>query len=144
MSETATTIPRRVQQMANILQRFSRKELAQLIALVPDLEEVKPAGIPEGETATAYFHRLATEMRGGIAPSPHDQFIEGLTYEQYFALSEEEEEALWDRLFAAGEMDIKDFEEHESALSPEKATGDDGSTVIAFLPGCSARCEASV
>jgi hypothetical protein len=113
MSETATTIPRRVKQMANILQRFSRKELAQLIALVPDLEEVKPAGIPEAETAAAYFRRLATEMRGGIAPSPHDQFIEELTYEQYLALSEEEEEALWDRLFAEGEMDIEDFEEHE-------------------------------
>ncbi|MFQ6059199.1 MAG: hypothetical protein ACE5MB_10020 [Anaerolineae bacterium] len=33
-----------------------------------------------GETATAYFRRLATEMRGGAAPSPHDEFIGGLTY----------------------------------------------------------------
>ena len=113
MSETVTTIPRRVEQMAHILQRFSREELAQLIVLVPDLKEVEPAGIPEGETAVTYFRRLATEMRGDIAPSPHDQFIEGLTYEQYFALSEEEEEALWDRLFAEGDMDIEDFEEHE-------------------------------
>jgi hypothetical protein len=99
--------------MANILHQFSREELAQLIALVPDLEEVKPAGIPEGETATAYFRRLATGMRGGIAHSPHDEFLGGLTYEEYLALSEEEEEALWNRLFAEGEMDIEDFEEHE-------------------------------
>jgi metallophosphoesterase superfamily enzyme len=113
MSETATAIPRRVEQMATILQRFSREELAQLVVLVPDLKDVEPASIPQGETAVAYFRRLATEMHGGIAPSPHDQFLERLTYEQYLALSEEVEEALWDRLFAEGEMDIKDFEEHE-------------------------------
>lgn len=112
MSEMATTVPRRVKQMANILQRFSREELAQLIALVPDLEEVRPAAIPD-ETTMAYFRRLATEMRGGTVPSPHDEFISGLTYEQYLALSEEEEEALWNRLFAEGEMGIEDFEEHE-------------------------------
>jgi hypothetical protein len=52
-------------------------------------------------------------MRGGVAPSPDEEFIGGLTYEEYLNLSDDEETAFWDWLFAEGEMDIEDFEEHD-------------------------------
>jgi hypothetical protein len=57
-------------------------------------------------------------MRGGVAPSPDEEFIGGLTYEEYLNLSDDEEKAFWDWLFAEGEMDIEDFEEHDLFAMP--------------------------
>lgn len=57
---------------------------------------------------------LALEMSGEVTPSLQDEFLEGLTYEEYFALSDEEEKALWDRIFAEDETGPYDLEEQEA------------------------------
>ena len=91
-------IPRRVQVIAEVLRRFSREELAQLVKLVPALEDTALQ-----QAVSAHFRQRMLEMRGGIAPSPEEEFLGGLTYGEYLKLSEEEEEAFWDRIFTGGD-----------------------------------------
>jgi hypothetical protein len=39
-------------------------------------------------------------LTGGKLPSLQDEFLEGLTYQAYFALPEASQDALWERIFA--------------------------------------------
>lgn len=107
---TTVQIPQRVRQVARMLHFFSREELAQLVSLVPDLQTVKPAELP---LAIEHVRQAVLALRGGVPPSLDEEFIGGLTYKQYLALSEEEEDALWERIFAEGEIDLTDMEEHD-------------------------------
>ena len=110
-----TDISIRVQKVASVVRRLSREEMAQLIELVPELREIKPASEWQEETdASEYFRQLALEMSGGVTPSLQDEFLEELTYEEYFALSDEEEKALWDCIFAEDETGPYDLKEHEA------------------------------
>lgn len=103
-------IPQRVRQVARVLRFFSREELAQLVSLVPELQTVKPAELPG---AIEHVRQAMLSLRGGIPLSLQEEFIGGLTYEQYFALSEEEEDAFWEHIFAEGETDLPELEEHD-------------------------------
>jgi len=40
------------------------------------------------------------DLTGGKPPSLQDEFLEGLTYQAYFALPEASQDALWERIFA--------------------------------------------
>lgn len=111
MTQTTVKISRRVRRAANILRKLNGEELTQLVGLMPALREVQPVEFSR-EAVAEYFRRQALEMRGGVAPSPEEEFIGGLTYEEYLNLSDEEEEAFWDWLLSKGEMDIEGFEEH--------------------------------
>jgi hypothetical protein len=51
------------------------------------------------ESTLAYWRRVLREERGGYQPALDEEFLEGMTYRQYFALSETEQDALWDRVF---------------------------------------------
>ncbi len=94
--------------VARILQRFSQEELRQLVQVVPALREVWP----EAEDAlVAHFRRLGLEQREGQPASPDDPFIGGLTYAEFFALSEAEQDALWERLFAETAVDMESMPE---------------------------------
>lgn len=105
----------RVQKAADVVRRLSQGEMAQLFELVPELREIKLASEQREEAdAIEYFRQLALEMSGGVTPSLQDEFLEGLTYEEYFALSEEEEKALWDRIFAENEIGPYNLKEHEA------------------------------
>ena len=88
-------IPRRVQVIAEVLRRFSQEELAQLVRLVPALEDTALQ-----QVISTHFRQRMLEMRGGIAPSLEEEFLGGLTYGEYLKLSEEEEKAFWDKLFS--------------------------------------------
>jgi hypothetical protein len=89
--------------------------MSQLVQLVPELERARsPWVIEEEREATAYFRRAALEMTGGTLPSLQDEFIEGLTYEAYFALPEVEQDALWERIFAEEETGFYDLEERDA------------------------------
>ncbi len=103
-------IPQRVRQAARMLHFFSREELAQLVSLVPELQTIKPAELP---AAIEHVRQAVLSLRGGVPLSPDEEFIGGLTYEQYLTLSEEEEDALWERIFAEEEVDLTDMEEHD-------------------------------
>jgi hypothetical protein len=110
-----TVIDVRVRKVADVVRRLSQEEMAQLIELVPELREIKPVSERREEAdAVEYFRQLALEMSGGVTPSLQDEFLEGLTYEEYFALSDEEEKALWDRIFAGDETGPYDLEEQEA------------------------------
>jgi hypothetical protein len=65
---------------------------------------------PDGEPI-----RARMRVRETAPPSLDDEFIGGLTYKEYFALSEEEEKALWDKVFADEAMEVENFTEVEVA-----------------------------
>ena len=50
--------------------------------------------------AIAYFRRAAMELNDGKLSSVHDEFLEGMTYQSYFALPEASQDALWERILA--------------------------------------------
>jgi len=70
----------------------------------------------------AHF-RATVRAQETASPSLDDEFIGGLTYREYFALSEEEEKALWDGVFAYEAMEIKDFSEVEVASDARVPSG---------------------
>ena len=51
-----------------------------------------------------YFRRILMEMYSGVPPLDDEPFTKELTRREYFALSEEEDKALWDKWYAE-EMD---------------------------------------
>jgi hypothetical protein len=112
MVKTRVSVSQRVKKIAKVLQLFTPEELAQLVDLVPQLQEVEPIRDVE-ESAAEYFRRELLARRGGKPPAPDEPFIGGLTYGEYLALSEEEEAAFWDKLFTEEAMEIDDFEEHD-------------------------------
>jgi len=116
---TALQVSPRVVTVARIVNRLNRRELTQLVALVPALREVQPEA---EEELVAHFRRLGLEQRGGRPASLDDAFIGGLTYAEYFALSEAEQDVIWDELFAEAAIDMESMSEadvipHADALA---------------------------
>ncbi len=111
---TVTTIPGYVRQLAEVVRRLSPEEMRQLVALVPELERVRSSqAIEEERQAAAYFREAALELIEGKLPTLQDEFIEGLSYEEYFKLPEAEQAALWERIFAEDETGPHPLEEHD-------------------------------
>ncbi|MFQ5855154.1 MAG: hypothetical protein ACE5LU_05875 [Anaerolineae bacterium] len=109
------SIPPHVRRLAQVLQRLTPEEMHQLVQLVPDLERAHiPEVLEEEREARAYFRRAAMELTGGELPSLQDEFVEGLTYEEYFALPEVEQDALWNRIFTEEEAGPYDLNEHDA------------------------------
>jgi hypothetical protein len=107
-------VSERVIKVANLVSRFTQYEMAQLLDLVPALQEMKPASAQvEDDETIANCRQLAMEMSGGAMPSPQDEFLFGLTYEEYFNLSEEEAAALWDEAYAEESARLDHGPEHE-------------------------------
>ncbi|MBM4460174.1 MAG: hypothetical protein FJ011_20825 [Chloroflexi bacterium] len=76
-------------------------ELSQLVRLAPELQRASSTETLEAEQeAIAYYRRAAVDLTGGKPPSLQDEFLEGLTYQAYFALPEASQDALWERIFA--------------------------------------------
>ena len=83
------------------MRRLHREEVVQLVTLVPVLQEVKPTPVRiKKDTVDISLQQLAQEISEKGSPSLHDEFLFGLTYEDYFHLSDGEAEALWDKAFA--------------------------------------------
>jgi hypothetical protein len=101
---TTSPISPRVVVVADILQRFSRQELSQLVAMVPTLREVQPS---DEDSLVAHFRQLGLQQRAGRPASQQDPFLAGLTYAEYFALSAAEQDAIWERLFAEAAVDME-------------------------------------
>ncbi|MBM3237697.1 hypothetical protein FJZ31_15520 [Candidatus Poribacteria bacterium] len=104
----------RVRKVAEVINLFTREEIVQLVSIVPRLREIQVIPeLPEYVSAVEYFRDELLVRRGGEALVHDKAFIGGLTYGEYLALSEEEEIAFWDRLFAEDEMEVDNFEEHD-------------------------------
>jgi hypothetical protein len=89
---------RRARAAVRLLRRLTRAELAQVIALMPELRSF-PAPIPPRESAEDYWRRALYEERGDYQPTLDFEFLDGMTYREYFALSEAEQDAFWDKIF---------------------------------------------
>ena len=116
MTEMRRSVSQRVKKVAKVLQLFTPEELAQLVGLVPQLQEIEPIREME-DSAAEYFRRELLARRGGKPPASDEPFIGGLTYGEYLALSEEEEDVFWNKLFTEEAMEIDDFEEHDVRAS---------------------------
>jgi hypothetical protein len=108
-----TPLSQRVQNVARVIRMLTREEMAQLVSLVPQLREAQPIPDVEKRLASEYFQHEMLAWRNGKPPARDATFIGELTYEEYLALSEEEEIALWDKLFAEEGVDLDDVEEHD-------------------------------
>lgn len=113
-----THVSRRVLKIAELVQRLDREEVVQLVALVPILREVESTSVlRDRDEVTTYFWQLSQEASGGVTPSLHDEFLFGLTYEEYFNLPDEEAEALWTKAFT--EESVKLDREPEREARPD-------------------------
>lgn len=120
---TITTIPPYVQKLAEVLRRLTPREMGQLVQLVPELERAHSLEVlEEAREAVNYFRRAALELTGGSLPKQTDEFIDGLSYQTYFALPEVEQDALWEQLFAQSGTGPYELEEQD-AQSGGVATG---------------------
>jgi len=100
----------RAKAAVQLLRRLTTDELLQVVRLMPELQSL--AAKPSVDKSTEdYWRRALREERGGYQPSLDDVFLEGVTYREYFALSEAEQDAFWDKLFSNETWRIGDFEE---------------------------------
>ncbi|MBM4460172.1 MAG: hypothetical protein FJ011_20815 [Chloroflexi bacterium] len=108
-------VPPYVQRLSQVLRRLTPVELNQLVRLTPELPRASSAETLEAEQeAIAYYRRAAMDLTGGKLPSLQDEFLEGLTYQAYFALPEASQDALWERIFAEEKTGPYDLEEHDA------------------------------
>jgi hypothetical protein len=57
------------------------------------------------------MRQVLAQLQRSLSEDPQGPFFGGLTAEEYAALSEEEEEALWDRLSAEAHRQVKPVEQ---------------------------------
>jgi hypothetical protein len=55
-------------------------------------------------------HRMRTRLRKALQTGGQETFFEGLSLDEYLALSAEEDKALWDRLSQAAAREVKVIE----------------------------------
>ena len=96
---TISTNDQRARAAVQLLRRLTRAELAQVVKLMPELSSLPPVA-EEAESTKDYWRRALREERGGYQPTLDDEFLEGLTYRDYFAMSEAEQNSFWNKLFA--------------------------------------------
>lgn len=102
-SEQQTSISgRRVTATVRLLRTLTTTELSQVIELMPELRSLSTEAPPR-ESTEDYWLRVLREERGGYHPSLDDEFLDGLTYREYFALSEPAQDAFWDKIFSEEE-----------------------------------------
>lgn len=120
---THTTIPPYVQQLAKVIRRLTPTEMGQLVQLIPELDRARvDVELSLEQEAVDYFRNAAIELTSGKLPQASDEFLDGLTYQAYMALSEKEQDALWEQIFA--EDDTGPYELEETDAQPgDMATG---------------------
>jgi hypothetical protein len=112
-----------VERVARIIREMSAEEKGYLVCLVPELRKVEPLKPPEptlrpSEEFLVQLRREILEARGGVPPSDEDPFIGQLTVGEYLALSDEEQEELWDELYAQASAEL-DKEDYEHPVKPD-------------------------
>lgn len=94
----------KVEAVARLMRRLSAAELSQLVTLVPALRNVQ---LPSDDSIIAHFRMLGQEQRGGRNASLDDPFLAGMTYAEYLSLSEEEQDATWEKIFGQADLDME-------------------------------------
>jgi hypothetical protein len=111
-----------VERVARIIREMSAEEKGYLVYLVPELREMEPLKPPEQplRPSEEFLEQLRQEIlraRGGVPPSDDEPFIGGLTRGEFYHLPEEEQEAIWDEVWAQAEAEAEksteaDYREH--------------------------------
>jgi hypothetical protein len=111
-----------IERVARIIREMSAEEKRYLVYLVPELREVEPLKPPEqplrpSKEFLAQLRQEMLEARGGVPPSDDEPFIGGLTRGEFYRLPEEEQEAIWDEVWAQAEAEVEksieaDYREH--------------------------------
>jgi hypothetical protein len=112
-----------VERVAHIIREMSAEEKGYLVYLVPELREVEPLKPTEQplRPSKEFLEQLRQEIseaRGRVPPSDEDLFIGRLTVGEYLALSDEEQEELWDELYAQASAEL-DEENYEHPVKPD-------------------------
>jgi hypothetical protein len=112
-----------IERVAHIIREMSAEEKGYLVYLVPELREVEPLKPPEqplrpSEEFLEQLRQEILEARDGVPPSDEDPFIGGLTVGEYLGLSDEEQEELWDELYAKASAEL-DEENYEHPVKPD-------------------------
>lgn len=89
----------RVLRVLNLIQRLEPRERVQLGQLLP-ADVASPSVMPEKALAEAVAYFQEKVYQRPTPPSLDDPFIAGLTYQEYFALPDDEADALWEELAA--------------------------------------------
>jgi len=63
------------------------------------------------QLASGPMQQILAQLRRSLASDPEAPFFGGLTFEEYAALSEEEEQALWNRVSAEAHRKVKVVEQ---------------------------------
>lgn len=114
-----------VERVAHIIREMSAEEKRYLVYLVPELREVEPLKPPEQplRPSKEFLEQLQQEMlkaRGGVPPSDDEPFIGGLTRGEFYRLPEEEQEAIWDEVWAQAEAEAEEETEVNYRERPVK------------------------
>ena len=102
-----TSVSPRVIRVLKLIRHLEPRERSQLGQLLPP-DVTSPSLVPEGALAEAVTYFQEKAHRRPTSPSLDDPFIAGLTYREYFALSDDEADALWDEL-AAGAPSLEEL-----------------------------------
>jgi hypothetical protein len=87
-----------VKQVARLIRSFNQEQLAQLVALVPQLQTVEPDKSDvsrQQEELAAYFDDQLDALAEYRPMQDDDPFIGSLTVADFFALPEREQDRLW-------------------------------------------------
>jgi hypothetical protein len=89
----------RVLRVLSLIRHLETQERSQLGQLLPP-DITSPSVVSEEARAEAVEYFQDETRRRAASPSLEDPFIAGLTYRQYFALADDEADALWEDLGA--------------------------------------------
>ncbi|MEK7278187.1 MAG: hypothetical protein AAB427_12625, partial [Chloroflexota bacterium] len=109
--------PSRIEGIMQVIKRFTPSEVSELAQRLNAMQARDFVLSPEADE----FWRKQVEAQGGPPPSLDDPFIDGITVRQYVALSEPEQAAIWDRLYAE-ELDKLEKEPERDVRSRNKRT----------------------
>ena len=69
--------------------------------------------VDEAQTVLREAREEAIALYGGQAPPADQPYFGGVTWQEYQALSDEERQALWDKLYAEFDVEIEATEEQD-------------------------------
>lgn len=117
----------RIQVPARVYDRLQANKISLTTirqAVIKTLEELaekpRPPAPKAGETANEYFRRIILERRDGVPPPPDEPFLKGMTRAQYFALSDNERDALWKKWDKEAWDEIDREERRETNVKADK------------------------
>jgi len=97
--DIGASVSPRVLRVLNLIRRLEPRERRQLGLLLPP-DVTSPLAVPEEALAEAMAYFQDKARQRPTSPSLDDPFIAGLTYRQYFALPDDQADALWEELAA--------------------------------------------